>query len=206
MAAHIDLRISELLAARLCHELAGPITALTNAADILCEPGSEFDRESLGLLDESAQRASNRLQFYRFAYGFSGGSWSGIPASELATRYFLRSRLACNFAASVSGLPLPLQKLGCNLLICGAEILTRGGRLTLDIAGTGLRLEAEGDGASLTNEQSEALTLATPIADLGPRTVHAFFTGLLAGAEGWRLATEMPAPGRVYLTTVPSKP
>ncbi len=206
MATNIDLRISELLAARLCHELAGPITALTNAADLLSEPGSELDQETLALLDESAQRASNRLQFYRFAYGFSGGSWSGIPASELANRYFLGSQLACNFADPVSGLPLPQQRLGCNLLICGAEIITHGGRLTLDIAGSGLRLEAEGDGASLTYEQSEALTLATPIEGLGPRTVHAFFTGLLARAEGWRLAAEMPAPGRVHLTTVPSEP
>ena len=90
---------------------------------------------------------------------------------------------------------LPQQKLGCNLLICGAETLIRGGCLTLDIAGSGLRLEAVGEGASLTREQSEALI---------PRTVHPFFTGLVARAQGWHLATEMPAPGRVYLATVPS--
>ena len=128
--ATIELRISELLAARLCHELAGPITALANGVDFLCEPASELDRETLALVDESTRRASNRLQFYRFAYGFSGGSWSGIPVSELANRYFLGSRIVCNFAAPSLVCRFPRQRLGCNLLICGAESLNRGGRLT----------------------------------------------------------------------------
>ncbi len=203
--ATIELRISELLAARLCHELAGPITALANGVDFLCEPASELDRETLALVAESTRRASNRLQFYRFAYGFSGGSWSGMPVSELAAGYFLGSRIVCNYAAAISRLPLPRQKLGCNLLICGAEALNRGGCLTLDLAGSGseLRLEAAGDGTSLPREQSDALSLATPIEELGPRTVHGFFTGLLARALGWRLVTEVPAPGRLSLTTVP---
>lgn len=115
MATNIDLRISELLAARLCHELAGPITALTNAADLLSEPGSELDQETLALLDESAQRASNRLQFYRFAYGFSGGSWSGIPASELANRYFLGS--------PDSHATLPTPSLVCRSLSKGSAAI-----------------------------------------------------------------------------------
>lgn len=200
----VQLRISELLAARLCHELAGPITALANGADLLSEPGSELDRETLALVEESARRASDRLQFYRFAYGFSGSSWSGTPVSELAAGYFLGSRIVCNYAAVVSRLPFPQQKLGCNLLICGAEALNRGGCLTLDLAGSGLRLEAAGQGAFLTREQSEALSLATPIDELGPRTVHGFFTGLLARAQGWRIASEIPAPGRLHLATVPS--
>lgn len=204
MSTSNELRLSELLAARLCHELAGPITALANGVDLLCEPESELDRETLALVDESTRRASTRLQFYRFAYGFSGDSWSGTPVSELAAGYFLGSRIVCSYAAAVSRLSFPQQKLGCNLLICGAEALNRGGCLTLDLAVSGLRLEAAGDGASLTREQSEALSLATPIDELGPRTVHGFFTGLLARTQGWRLAIEIPAPGQLHLATAPS--
>ena len=137
MATNIELRISELLAARLCHELAGPITALANGVDFLCEPDSELDRETLALVGESTRRASNRLQFYRFAYGFSGGSWSGMPVSELAAGYFLGVADRLQLRRGLSRIPLPQQKLGCNLLICGADALSRGGCLTLDIAASG---------------------------------------------------------------------
>ncbi len=206
MTIDIGLRISELLAARLCHELAGPITALASGVDLLCEPDAELDRETLALVGESTRRASIRLQFYRFAYGFSGGSWSGMPVSELAAGYFQGSRIVCNDASDLSRIPLPQQKLGCNLLICGADALSRGGSLTLETAASGLRLEAAGEGASLTREQSDALGLVTPIEELGPRTIHSYFTGLLARAQGWRVATESPAPGRVCLTTVSARP
>ncbi len=211
MATDVELRVSELLTARLCHELAGPITALANGIDLLCEPGSDLDGETLALVGDSMRRSSLRLQFYRFAYGFSGSSWSGMPVSELAAGYFEGSRVECDSIAALDRLPLPQQKLGCNLLVSGAEALGRGGRLTLTQvgstqAGFGLRVEAAGEGVSFAREQFEALTLSTLIEDLGPRTVHGFFTGLLAKAQGWRLAAEITAPGRLYLATVPSKP
>jgi len=206
MATDVELRVSELLTARLCHELAGPITALANGIDLLCEPGSDLDGETLALVGESMRRSSHRLQFYRFAYGFSGSSWSGTPVSELAAGYFEGSRVECDSIAALDRLPLPQQKLGCNLLVSGAEALVRGGRVTLTQADSGLRLEAAGESVSVAREQFEALTLSTLIEDLGPRTVHEFFTGLLARAQGWRLAADITAPGRLYLATVPSKP
>jgi hypothetical protein len=58
-----------------------------------------------------------------------------------------------------------------------------------------------GEDVSIARQQSAALTLTTPVAELTARTVHGYFTGLLARTQGWRLAEES-APGQLYITSV----
>ena len=202
MISDPDLRIAELLAARLCHELVGPITAVANGAELLCEAGLEGDPEALAVIGESAQRAGSRLQFYRFAYGFGGeGQTAGPSPGELAAGYFAASPIACRYGEMVRCLPLIQQKLACNLLVLGAEALVRGGRIAVDVGAGGIRVEAAGDGVTLAHEQSAALRMTTPVAALTSRTVHGYFTGRLARAQGCRLVDEL-APGRLCIGSI----
>jgi histidine phosphotransferase ChpT len=198
-----DLRISQLLAARLCHELVGPITAVANGADLLCDDGLEADQEALALVGESARRAASRLEFFRFAYGFVGdGRAAGPSPGELAAEYFKGSRIFCRYGDEVRSLPLIQQQLACNLLVIGAEALGRGGVIAVESMDCGIRLEAAGEDVSMAREQSAALTLMTPVVDLTARTVHGYFTGLLAWVQGWQLV-EVTTPGRLYITLLP---
>jgi histidine phosphotransferase ChpT len=179
MTPKADVRLCELLTARLCHELVGPITAVASGVDLLGEPGAEPDLEAMALLGESAQRASRRLQFYRFAYGFAEGSQiAGAPPWELAAGHFADPRLTCRYSAAARALPLIEQKLGCNLLAFGAEVLSRGGELALEVVRSELRLEAAGEIASPSREQLAALTLSASLAALTPRTVHGYAAAL----------------------------
>jgi histidine phosphotransferase ChpT len=73
MSDSIDLRVVELLAARLCHDLIGPVAAIGNGAELLADEEPDFLQDAIALVGESARKANRRLQFYRFAYGFSGG-------------------------------------------------------------------------------------------------------------------------------------
>ena len=188
MTATLDLRILELLAARLCHELSGPIGAVGNGVELLGENDPEFMRDALSLVQDSARRAAARLQFYRFSYGFSGdGATSGLAPFELAARYFEGTSIACDYAEEVRTLPFDRQKLGCNLLLVGAEALVGGGRLVLCTASAGLQLDMVGATALLTLEQAMALRLETPVSAVTSRTVQIYFAALLARARGWRL-------------------
>lgn len=199
-----DLRLTELLAAWLCHELIGPVAAVENGVELLLDQDHEIAEEALALVGESARRAGSRLQFYRFAYGFGGssageGQIAGPPPCELAARYFASTKIACHYRDHIRSLDLAQQKLGCNLLLIGAEALARGGTLTLDAAGPGLELEVAGEVVHLAPPQIEALLLATPIELVTPRTVQAYYTGLLAQAQGWRLAVRTVEPGRRHI-------
>ena len=140
VASGLDLRVLELLTARLCHELIGPIAAINNGVELLAdEPvlaqgaGDQgFVHDAIALVGDSASRAASRLQFYRFAYGYGrGGSMVGSPPNELASRFFEKTRIACDYGESIRVLPLDWQRLACNLLLTGAEALSRGGSLVL---------------------------------------------------------------------------
>jgi histidine phosphotransferase ChpT len=207
VSSSVDMRVLELLTARLCHELSAPIASINNGIELLAEEapddpkptsGTSFAREAAALIGDSARRAGGRLQFYRFAYGFGGGGALAGPAPhELAVSFFEASRIACDYSDNVRILPPDWQKLACNLLPVGAETLPRGGRLVL--TDDPLDLEAVGEAADLSPELRSALMLTMPIAELTPRTVQAFFTGLLAKALGSRLIGTAE-PGRVRLT------
>jgi histidine phosphotransferase ChpT len=204
----IDIRLVELLTARLCHELSGPVAAINNGIELLFGeepgPGSSiapgFTRDEVTLLGDSAHRVRDRLQFYRFAYGFGRrGTNTGAAPHELAGGFFAATRVVCDYAESVRKMSPEWQKLACNLLPIGADALPRGGRLAL--TDDPLALDAVGETAVLSPETRAALTLTTPTAELTVRTVQAYFTGLLAKALGQRLiATE--EPGRVRFTAI----
>jgi histidine phosphotransferase ChpT len=206
------IRLSELLTARLCHELSGPIAAINNGVELLAEEGRDrevpadagFFGDAVGLVGDSARRAGSRLQFYRFAYGFSGiGRRTGPAPHELAVSYFEGTRIGCDYAESVRRLSADWQKLACNLLSIAADALPRGGRLTL--AEGPLSVEAIGEIAALSPDARAALTLSTPIAELTTRTVQGYFTGLLARELGRRIIATTE-PGRLRLAVLATDP
>jgi len=206
----LDWRVLELLTARLCHELSGPIAAINNGVELLAdEPflangrvDPDFVQDAMALVGDSASRAASRLQFYRFAYGFvHGGLMVGATPDELATRFFEGTRIACDYGDSIRVMPLDWQKLACNLLLTGAEALSRGGSLVLAAGPAGVNVEAIGEFVALSPETSAALTLAIPVAALTSRSVQAYFTGLLAETLGRRLIRTEELR-RVQLTAV----
>jgi len=207
----VDLRVLELLTARLCHELIGPIAAISNGVELLAdepvlvtgEVVQSFVNDAIALVGDSASRAARRLQFYRFAYGYSGhgGSIGGPPPNELASRFFDKTQIACDYGESIRVLPLDWQRLACNLLLTGAEALSRGGNLVLAAAPDGLDLEATGEFAALSPETSAALSRATPVAALTSRSVQGYFTALLAEVLGCRLV-QTEESRRLRLTAV----
>src|SRR5437588_1614059 len=183
-ASTIDLRVLELLSARLCHEWSGPIAAISNGVELLAEedpglgssPNPAFLHDAVALVSESARRARYRLQFYRFAYGFSSGSTIAGPAPhEIAIGFLAASNIRGDYAESIRMLSPDWQKLACNLLSVGADALPRGGRLVLTDGPLGL--EAVGEPAALSAEACQALMLATPTPELTARTCSPILPG-----------------------------
>ena len=187
MAMMIDMRVSELLMARLCHDLAGPIAAIGNGAELLEDDDPDFARQAATLIGDSAGTASARLQLFRFAYGLSAGALAGPPPHLLATEYFSGGPVACDYAEAARGLEPAWQRLGCNLLMIAAEALPRGGKLALLAEGGAVAVSVQGEGAGPSAEASDAMSLQASVEALTSRTVGAYFAGLLAKALGRRL-------------------
>jgi histidine phosphotransferase ChpT len=198
MSRPIDLRVVELVAARLCHDLIGPVSAIGNGVELLADEEPDFVKDAVALVGDSARKASRCLQFYRFAYGFSGGGMAGSAPHHLATELFADTAIDCDYRSEARALPLGEQKLACAMLAVAGEGLPRGGRLAVSAGALGPVIEAHGAGPGPSPEVRAALALATPTAELTSRTVGGYFAGLLAEALGWRLVvTDQPGGFRL---------
>ena len=106
MSEHLDLRVVELLTARLCHDLVGPIAAISNGVELMDDDDPDFARDAVALVGDSAHKAAARLQFYRFAYGFRPGSGvAGQQPHGLAADLFEGSSVVCEYGKAVRDLP-----------------------------------------------------------------------------------------------------
>ena len=202
MALQIDARIVELLAARLCHDLIGPVSAIGNGVELMQDEDPDFVRDAVALIGDSAHKAVRRLKFYRFAYGFRPGGLVATAPHALVAELFEGTTVACDYPEAVRALPLEWQKLACNMIAVAAEALPRGGRITVAPQPGGVALDAAGEGSGLSAEGCDALTLAAPVETLTPRTVGPYFAGVLAAALGCRVSA-VGEPGRFRIAAGP---
>jgi histidine phosphotransferase ChpT len=200
MTRPIDLRVVELLAARLCHDLIGPVSAISNGVELLADEEPDFVLDAVALVGDSARKANRNLQFYRFAYAFGGGGLIGPTPHLLAAEFFRETAIECDYRAEARALSLDQQKLACMMLMLAGEGLPRGGRLVLSAGPAGPEIEATGAGTGPSPEARTALALAVPAAELTSRTVGGYFAGLLAEALGRRLVVA-DQPGGFRLST-----
>jgi histidine phosphotransferase ChpT len=207
MSRLVDLRVLELLAARLCHELISPIGAIANGVELLGEDDPEFVRDATALIGQSAKKAGQRLQFYRFAYGSSAtGEAAGPDPRELVGGLLEGGKLSCAWHGEAMMLPIEWQKLACNMVVLVAETLPRGG--TIDVAAgppAARRLEIVGAGQAInvTDELRAAVARKTDLADLTSRSIHGYFTVLLGEALGLTIALAERDSCRVIVTATP---
>jgi histidine phosphotransferase ChpT len=211
MRVAVDLRVLELLSARLCHELVSPVGAINNGIELLGEEDPEFVRDAVELIGQSGRRAGKRLQFYRFAYGSaSGASGSGaLDPAELVDGLFEGGKVTCDWTAEARTLPPDWQKLSCNVVLLASEALPRGGTVTvrpLRAGQLGVEVVAAGETVNVTPELRAALQPNAPVDDLSSRTVQSYFTARLAEQIGARITVASPAAGQVSFTATAGTP
>jgi histidine phosphotransferase ChpT len=204
MAVTVELRVLELLSARLCHELVSPVGAINNGVELLDEEDPDFVREAIALIGQSARKAGQRLQFYRFAYGTSVSA-SGTPTGsgrELAQGLFEDTKVRCEWLAGAATLPLDWQRLACNMLVLAGEALPRGGTVSvrpLGAGASGIEVAAEGEAVTVSPDIRVALGAAAVVDQLTSRTIQAYFTARLAGQLGAGLTLADMEPRRALL-------
>jgi histidine phosphotransferase ChpT len=205
MSMLVEMRVVELLNARLCHELVSPVGAINNGVELLGEEDPDFVRDAIQLIGQSARKASQRLQFYRFAYGtnVSAGA-GGAPTSgrELSLGLFEETKLRCDWQAGAATLPSDWQRLACNMLVLAGDALPRGGSVVvrpLRAGVSGIEVVAEGESVNITPEMRAALEPAAAVDELTSRTIQAYFAARLASQLGAVLALVEAEPQRALL-------
>lgn len=209
MDVKIDLRVAELLASRLCHDLVGPIGAVNNGMELIEDEEPGMIDEALKLTASSARQAANALQFFRLAYGMAGGRLGGDLGElrDLVAGYLGNGgkvTLDWSVQSGPDGAPEGLGKLILNLVALAVEALPKGGGLSVAVrhgpGGLEASVTAAGPGAKLREESVPALQPDAAVADLTPRSVQGYFTRLLARRAGGDLAIDTGQAGRLVFT------
>ena len=176
----------ELLASRLCHDLAAPVGAVDNGLELMADTGGADSAEVTALLRSSARRAVGIVRFHRMAWGQAGhaGLASVVDLRDACDGWLhdLPFVLQWPTGASAPGL-LPGQgRAILNGVALARQFLPRGGtiRVALAMADDGLDASIEAAGAGARIEPS-IMAACDPAADpdtLTPANVQAHWTAL----------------------------
>ncbi len=186
------LRLAELLAARLCHEVSGPAGTLAGAVEIArTEPASAA--EALDIAAKAAASLAGRLRLLRAA-------WAGTPETlDVTALRALCAGLPRHVWADFGGLPAEQRFPGgaaqvlLNVLLLAAESLPKGGVVTLGEAGPDAALVVP-RGQDAAWPPGLAAWMADPApawraaASAAPRLLQGPLTALLAHGAGIRLS------------------
>jgi len=200
----IDLRATELLFSRAFHDLISPISAVNNGVELMEEMGADAAGEAFELIGSSGKSASDRLAYFRIAYGAAGRdpNMAVNDARTVALRYFEERKVNVDWPRDLQlqaeGHVDPgLIKALMNVLLLTSEGLWRGGTVLMGANPVDeYTFTAEGPVAFLRPDQIAALMLETGSQDLDARTIHAWATGRFLHFDGFDVIIDQ-APDEV---------
>ncbi len=187
-----------VVSTRICHDLISPIGAIINGVDLVREIQTSGWGSELSMIGQSAERASDLLQFYRIAFGSTGEAASDIGRETLVSR--VEAMIASQrIELSVLGGAGPAltraeARLICLMSLCARSMTGMRGRVTVSLADNvtlPISISTDGETANCSAERFELL-MSGPEEDrvLEPRDIEFAFVREAADAIGGRLSIE----------------
>ncbi len=185
--------LAALLCSRLCHDMLSPVGALSNGLELLAdEKDPEMRARVIELLEQSARISTDKLKFFRLAFGAAGGFGEAVPVEEaqdvVAALAADAKRVTLNWVIEEPSLPKPSVKVLLNLSQIALDALVRGG--TLDIGAekregnVEIVARARGDKIAFDETIGRALQGELEESEITSRTAAAHMIALLAQEMG----------------------
>jgi histidine phosphotransferase ChpT len=179
------------------------VGAISNGLELAKESGGSLDADAMQLVAMSARDLSERVRYYRVAFGLAPGAIKTLrEARDLLTAAVIgpRSKVVWPEADGPSAWPFGDEslKLLLNLIVLGAESLPRGGAIEVFVEPAPqllkLTVVSSGQGVRVEEATLAALMNTAAIEHLTPRSVHGYFTARIAESLGGRLTLDYPQP------------
>ena len=149
-------------------------------------------KRCLELLEQSAQISTDKLKFFRLAYGAAGGFGDEVPSQEpqelVAALVRANERIELQWAVAEPSLPKPAVKVLLNLAAIAIDALIRGGTLAVGAerrdGATEIAVRAAGVRVAFDSNIGKALDGSLAESELSGRTAPAHMIRLLAEEQG----------------------
>lgn len=131
-----SLDLAAMLCSRLCHDMLSPVGAFANGLELLAtETDPAMRQNCIELLEQSATISTNKLKFFRLAFGAAGGFGDRVPVEEardlIAALAADKGRIEVEWALSGANLGKPAVKVLLNFAQIAVDALVRGGTLLI---------------------------------------------------------------------------
>ena len=185
--------LASLLCSRLCHDLLSPVGAMANGLELLAdEKNPEMRQRCMELLENSAKISTDKLKFFRLAFGSASGFDHMVPLEEpkalIAALIANNGRITLEWSAGTPALPKTAIKVLLNLALIGIESLARGGTLAIGVeaseGGGEIAIRAAGPKITFDPVIGMALDGSLPVSDLSSRTAPAAMVHQLVTDNG----------------------
>lgn len=173
--------------------MLSPVGALSNGLELLAtETDPDMRQNCIDLLEQSAQISTNKLKFFRLAFGAAGGFGERVQVEEpkelIDALAGDKNGIEVNWALAEPTMSKPAVKVLLNFAQVAIEALVRGG--TLDIGAevrdgaSELVVRASGEKIAFDETIGKALDGSLDASELSSRTAAAHMINLLAEGSG----------------------
>ena len=204
--------LAALLCSRLCHDMLSPVGALSNGIELLADENDPAMRKQcMDLLEQSAKTSTDKLKFFRLAFGAAGGFGEMVEVDE--ARSVIESlaanakRIEANWAIESAKLPKDAVKVLLNFASMALDALVRGGTLDIgaEMRGGNSEIVVRAAGPKIAFDETigKALEGNLPTEELSSRTAPAYMLSLLAEKSGGGLQYQLADDALVLGAVIP---
>jgi hypothetical protein len=173
-----EIEISQFIATKLSHDLAGVVGAIGSGIDFLNSENPEMREKAYDLLKTSSEQTINRLVFFRYTYGISkySGEANLDEIKKVACDYLKGTKVTLDFhekffhihdvyvSTNLGKLILCIIQLAYLSLIHGGEIkvvIDKGTKNTVTISAIGKSPKVDEEKNNIINGKSGNIELTT---------------------------------------------
>ncbi len=207
-----EYRLAELLCSKLCHDLISPIGAINNGLEFLEDGSSDMVREAISLLGKSASQATNRLMFFRLAFGGWGNAEKTLFGSlRQPIQQFLDDRKIKviwhdNLAGDNEEISIFSAKLLLNMIVVAADFVQRDGNINVSapVSGNNIlpKLLISGEKIRLREDIVSGLDTNLSADELTARNVVAYHSIFIAEKLAMVLKATEQSPNVIEISVV----
>lgn len=184
-----QLDLAAMLCSRLCHDMLSPVGAFANGLELLAtETDPAMRQNCIDLLEQSATISTNKLKFFRLAFGAAGGFGDRVPVEEakdlIAALAADKGRIETQWALADPNMGKPAVKVLLNFAQIAVDALVRGGTLMVGAerrdGNCEIVVRATGPKIAFDEVLGHALEGTLRASELSSRTAAAHMIHLLA--------------------------
>ena len=187
--------LAALLSSRVCHDIAGPTSAMGAALSVLDDESAlDMRDDAIALLRTGAKQIRSKLEYARVCFGAAGSRGGEVSLTEiksLAGPMFEDSRPDLVWPSESGAVSKTAARVLLNLIWIGVDSLPRGGEVIIEATpsadgGARLRVSAKGTRLRLDEAYQKAIRGERPEDGYDGRSIQPYYAGLIARESGGR--------------------